>query len=61
MPIIYILLTIYSVFSLALGVATPHFLNPISTSVSFTFALLYASQRIRPDGTPDKIAILYLA
>jgi hypothetical protein len=40
MLILYALLTLYPIVSLAFSMATPHFLAPISTSVGFTFALL---------------------
>ena len=43
--ILYALLTVCSIVSLALGVETPRVMTPISTLVGFTFALLHASQR----------------
>lgn len=43
--ILYVLLTVYPIVSLACGVATPRFLTPITTSIGFTFALLHAGQR----------------
>ena len=43
--VLYVLLTIYSIVSIALGVAPSVFLTPVSTLVGFTFALLHAGQR----------------
>jgi uncharacterized membrane protein len=43
--ILYILLTIYPIVSIALGVAPAMFLTPVSTLVGFTFAFLHAGQR----------------
>jgi hypothetical protein len=40
MLILCTLLTVYPIVSLVFGMATLHFLTPISTSVGFTFALL---------------------
>jgi uncharacterized membrane protein len=43
--VLYVLLTIYPIVSIALGVAPSRLLTPISTLVGFSFALLHASQR----------------
>jgi uncharacterized membrane protein len=43
--VLYILLTLYPVVSLAAGVTPFRFLTPISTLVGFSFALLHAGQR----------------
>ena len=43
--VLYVLLTIYSIVSIALGVTPSRFLTPVSTLVGFTFALLHAGQR----------------
>jgi uncharacterized membrane protein len=43
--VLYVLLTIYPIVSIALGVAPSRLLTPISTLVGFTFALLHAGQR----------------
>jgi len=43
--VLYVLLTIYPIISIALGVSPSRFLTPVSTLVGFTFALLHAGQR----------------
>ncbi len=43
--VLYILLTIYPIVSIAAGVAPSRFLTPVSTLAGFTFALLHAGQR----------------
>jgi putative membrane protein len=43
--VLYIVLTIYPIISIASGVAPNRFLTPVSTLVGFTFALLHAGQR----------------
>jgi uncharacterized membrane protein len=43
--VLYVLLTIYPIMSIALGMAPSRFLTPVSTLVGFTFALLHAGQR----------------
>ena len=43
--ILYALLTIYPIVSIALGVAPSIFITPISTLAGFSFALLHAGQR----------------
>ena len=43
--VLYVLLTIYPVVSIAVGVAPSRFLTPVSTLTGFTFALLHAGQR----------------
>lgn len=43
--VLYFLLTIYPVVSIALGVVPSRFLTPVSTLAGFTFALLHAGQR----------------
>jgi hypothetical protein len=40
MLILYVLLTVYPIVSLAFGVAAPRFLTPVTTSIGFTFAML---------------------
>jgi uncharacterized membrane protein len=45
MLVLYVLLTIYPILSIALGVAPSRFLTPVSTLAGFTFALLHAGQR----------------
>jgi uncharacterized membrane protein len=43
--VLYILLTIYPILSLAAGVAPSHLITPVTTLTGFTFALLHAGQR----------------
>jgi uncharacterized membrane protein len=43
--VVYILLTVYSIVSIASGVAPSPFITPVSTLAGFTFALLHAGQR----------------
>jgi putative membrane protein len=43
--VLYVLLTIYPIVSIALGVAPSIYLTPVSTLAGFTFALLHAGQR----------------
>ncbi len=43
--VLYVLLTIYPIVSIAVGVAPSRFLTPVSTLAGFTFALLHAGQR----------------
>jgi len=43
--ILYILLTIYPIVSIALGIPPSRFLTPVSTLAGFGFALLHAGQR----------------
>jgi uncharacterized membrane protein len=43
--ILYAILTIYPIVSLALGVAPWRYLTPVTTLTGFTFALLHAGQR----------------
>jgi len=43
--VLYALLTIYPIVSIALGVVPSRFLTPVSTLTGFTFALLHAGQR----------------
>jgi len=43
--VLYILLTIYPIVSIAVGVAPSRFITPVSTLAGFTFALLHAGQR----------------
>ena len=43
--VLYVLLTIYPIISIAAGVIPSRFLTPVSTLAGFTFALLHAGQR----------------
>jgi putative membrane protein len=43
--VLYVLLTIYPIVSIAAGVAPSRFITPVSTLAGFTFALLHAGQR----------------
>ena len=43
--VLYALLTIYPIVSIALGISPLHILTPVTTLVGFTFALLHAGQR----------------
>jgi putative membrane protein len=43
--VLYILLTIYPILSIATGAAPSRFITPVSTLAGFTFALLHAGQR----------------
>jgi putative membrane protein len=43
--ILYVLLTVYPIVSIALGIAPSRFLTPVSTFAGFSFALLHAGQR----------------
>ena len=43
--ILYALLTLYPIISIALGVTPSPFITPVSTLAGFTFALLHAGQR----------------
>ena len=43
--VLYVLLTIYPIVSIAIGASPSRFLTPVSTLVGFTFALLHAGQR----------------
>ncbi len=43
--VLYILLTIYPIVSIAAGVTPSRFLTPVSTLTGFAFALLHAGQR----------------
>jgi uncharacterized membrane protein len=43
--VLYVLLTIYPIISIAVGVSPSRFLTPASTLVGFSFALLHAGQR----------------
>jgi uncharacterized membrane protein len=43
--VLYILLTVYPIVSLAAGVAPSHLITPFATLTGFTFALLHAGQR----------------
>lgn len=57
--LLYILLTIYPIVSIAVGAAPSRLLTPLTTLTGFTFALLHAGQREGWGGALRLLALVF--